>query len=121
MQRLFSAFPNSWPGIALLLLRATIAAPLLLDAAMRGLTGSLPLGWALQVPEAMCGILLLAGVWMPVTSAAVIAIEAVLVLHKPAAGNLCLTRAAVSLSLMLLGPGAWSVDARLYGRKRINI
>jgi putative oxidoreductase len=121
MQRLFSTFPNSWPGVALLLLRATIAGPLLLDAAMPGWSGGPLLGWGLQVPEAICGALLLVGAWMPLTSAAVVGIEVVLVLYEPAASSLCLTRAAVSLSLMLLGPGAWSVDARLYGRKRINI
>jgi putative oxidoreductase len=121
MQRLFSTFPNSWPGLALLLLRATIAAPLLLGAAMPGWSRGPPLGWGLQVPEALCGALLLIGAWMPLTSAAAIAIEIVLVQHEPAIGNICATRAAVSLSLMLLGPGAWSVDAHLYGRKRLNI
>jgi putative oxidoreductase len=121
MQRLFSTFPNSWPGVALLLLRATMAAPLLLDAAIPGWSGGPHLGWRLQAPEALCGAMLLPGAWMPLASAAVIGIEVVLMLYEPTAADICLTRAAVSLSLMLLGPGAWSVDARLYGRKRIDI
>jgi putative oxidoreductase len=121
MQRLFSTFPNSWPGIALLLLRATIAVPLLLDAAMPGWSRAPPLGWGLQVPEALCGALFIIGAWMPLTSAAVILIEIVIVMYEPATGNICATRAAVSLGLMLLGPGAWSVDAHLYGRRRINV
>jgi putative oxidoreductase len=121
MQRLFSTFPNSWPGLALLLLRATLAAPLLLDAAMPGWSRGPRLGWGLHVPEALCGALLFIGAWMPLTCAAAIAIEIVLVLYEPATGYIGATRAAVSLSLMLLGPGAWSVDARLYGRKRLSI
>jgi putative oxidoreductase len=121
MQRLFSTFPNSWPGLALLLLRVTIAAPLLLGAAMPGWSRAPPLGWSLQGPEALCGALLLLGAWMPLTCAAAIAIEIVLALYQPAAGNICATRAAAGLSLMLLGPGAWSVDAHLYGRQRLNI
>jgi uncharacterized membrane protein YphA (DoxX/SURF4 family) len=28
--------------------------------------------------------------------------------------------AAVGLALALLGPGSWSIDARLFGRKRID-
>jgi len=28
--------------------------------------------------------------------------------------------AVIAFSLTLLGPGAWSVDARLYGRRRIS-
>jgi uncharacterized membrane protein YphA (DoxX/SURF4 family) len=29
--------------------------------------------------------------------------------------------AILSISLALLGPGAWSVDAHIFGRKRIDI
>jgi uncharacterized membrane protein YphA (DoxX/SURF4 family) len=29
--------------------------------------------------------------------------------------------AILGLSLALLGPGAWSIDARIFGRKRIDI
>jgi hypothetical protein len=28
---------------------------------------------------------------------------------------------ALGVSLVMLGPGAWSVDARLFGRKRIDV
>jgi uncharacterized membrane protein YphA (DoxX/SURF4 family) len=28
---------------------------------------------------------------------------------------------ALGVSLMLLGPGAWSLDARLYGRRRVDL
>jgi hypothetical protein len=27
----------------------------------------------------------------------------------------------IGLSLAMLGPGAWSIDARLFGRKRIDV
>ena len=29
--------------------------------------------------------------------------------------------AVLAVSLAMLGPGAWSIDARLFGRKRIDI
>ena len=29
--------------------------------------------------------------------------------------------ALMCLGLLALGPGAWSIDARLYGRKRIEV
>ena len=32
-----------------------------------------------------------------------------------------LTRAAIAVSLVMLGPGAWSIDRRLFGRKRIDL
>lgn len=35
--------------------------------------------------------------------------------------SLHLLLAALGISLVMLGPGAWSLDARLFGRKRIDI
>jgi uncharacterized membrane protein YphA (DoxX/SURF4 family) len=32
-----------------------------------------------------------------------------------------ITASAIAAGLAMLGPGAWSVDARLFGRKRISI
>jgi uncharacterized membrane protein YphA (DoxX/SURF4 family) len=29
--------------------------------------------------------------------------------------------AVLAISVAMLGPGAWSVDARLFGRKRLNL
>jgi putative oxidoreductase len=29
--------------------------------------------------------------------------------------------AVIGLSLAMLGPGSWSIDARLFGRKRIDL
>jgi hypothetical protein len=31
------------------------------------------------------------------------------------------TDALIGMSLVMLGPGSWSIDARLYGRKRIDL
>jgi len=32
-----------------------------------------------------------------------------------------ISRAAIAVSLVMLGPGAWSIDRRLFGRKRIDL
>jgi len=99
----------------------TLAVPLLLEAVVPG-WGQFPqVGWALEVPEAVCAAMLLGGLWMPCAGSAVTGIKLVLPLFESGAGDICRTRAAVALSLVLLGPGAWSVDTRLYGRKRIDI
>ena len=37
------------------------------------------------------------------------------------AGYEHMVRAMIGLSVAMLGPGAWSVDARLFGRKRIDV
>jgi uncharacterized membrane protein YphA (DoxX/SURF4 family) len=67
-----------------------------------------------------CGSLLLLGLWTPLASFALALAEVSPVLF----GRLDfmhLAAALVPLSLAALGPGAWSIDARLYGRKRIRV
>jgi uncharacterized membrane protein YphA (DoxX/SURF4 family) len=67
------------------------------------------------------GILLLAGLWTPFAAALAAVIELRCAFSHPGDP---LTRMALVIlvtALALVGPGAWSVDARLFGWKRINI
>jgi putative oxidoreductase len=67
------------------------------------------------------GILLLVGLWTPVVGTASGIIELLIAFSQ--AGNYVphILLAILSISLALLGPGAWSIDARVFGRKRIEI
>jgi uncharacterized membrane protein YphA (DoxX/SURF4 family) len=67
------------------------------------------------------GTLLLAGLWTPVSGTLAAVLE--LWVAFSGAGDLraVLLLAALGAALAMLGPGAWSVDARLFGRKRIDI
>ena len=63
----------------------------------------------------------MAGLWTPVAGAVVAIIELWVVFsngHDPWTGVLL---AGLGAALALLGPGAWSVDARRFGWKRIEI
>jgi hypothetical protein len=64
---------------------------------------------------------LLIGLWTPVAGATTIGIELWMAFSRPEELWPSLLCAAVGLSLILLGPGAWSIDAVAYGRKRISI
>jgi putative oxidoreductase len=74
----------------------------------------------LQFAMLTVGILLLAGLWIPIAGAlqSIIQLGAI---FTPGNGILQILPAALGVSLVMLGPGAWSVDARLFGRKRIDI
>jgi putative oxidoreductase len=67
------------------------------------------------------GLLLLVGLWTPIVGTLVAAIELwKLFLH---AGNpwMYILLGTLSAALAMLGPGAWSIDARLFGWKRIDL
>jgi len=114
-------FPGGWPGAGLLVLRLAAAIPLIIGGgvAVRDAPQSVP--HAIHFATIGVGILLLAGLWTPVAGALQAIIEVWILFSKGHGANLHLLLAAVGVSLVMLGPGAWSLDARLFGRKRVNI
>ena len=71
--------------------------------------------------EVAAGLFLCAGLWTPIAggAAAIIGLWGVFGRSGDPWSHILL--AIVGAGLAMLGPGAWSVDARLFGRKRINI
>jgi len=67
------------------------------------------------------GLFLLAGLWTPVAGVVVAITELLVAVLGPSDTPASLMAVAISGALALLGPGAWSLDARIYGRKRIAI
>jgi uncharacterized membrane protein YphA (DoxX/SURF4 family) len=124
MQRLFSTFPNSLPGLGLLSLRATAAFCLLFqdDGFFEALTALRDPVGILRCTSIVVGALsLLAGLLTPVISITLLLVEISMCLFGKSFGADHAILGALALSIATLGPGAWSVDARLYGRKRIQI
>jgi hypothetical protein len=70
---------------------------------------------------AVGGLLLLMGLWTPVAGAIVAITELWVGLSHGPDPWVGVTLAGLGAALALMGPGAWSVDARLYGWKRIEI
>ena len=119
MQRLFSTFPQGPPGVGLVLVRAAVAIPLVQQAIVGLLNASpsAPLG----LVAAGAALLLLVGLWTPVAGVLVAVAELGLAASHPAEPWTSVHFATVGAALAMLGPGAWSVDARLFGRKQIQI
>jgi uncharacterized membrane protein YphA (DoxX/SURF4 family) len=67
------------------------------------------------------GLLLLAGLWTPVMGTMVAVISVWKIFLLPENLWIYILLATLGAALAVLGPGAWSVDARLFGWKRIDI
>jgi uncharacterized membrane protein YphA (DoxX/SURF4 family) len=118
VQRLFSTFPNSWPGLGLLILRLATGFSL---AAAAHVTGDLATtAHLLERFLIDCVVVLLwIGLWTPIAGIAETAIQIAIISLAQRFDPSLVIAAAVGLALAMLGPGAWSLDARLFGRKRI--
>jgi hypothetical protein len=113
VQRLFSTFADGWPGAGLLMQRLLIGAALLYSmAASPASAVGVP-----QVIGALAGLLLIAGLWTPFAGSLVACAEGWRAFSSPAHPFFPAALAVLGLTLALIGPGEWSVDARLYGRK----
>jgi uncharacterized membrane protein YphA (DoxX/SURF4 family) len=119
MQRLYTTFPNEWPGTGLLLLRLAEGIPTVIDGTTNALKSGVTLAAIPHAVEGVSGILLLAGFWTPIGGVLQALVEFSNALAG--AGYEHILHGMIGLSLAMLGPGAWSVDARLFGRKRIDV
>jgi len=121
MQRLYSGFPDGWPGLSILFLRFGIGMSLVYD----GTTGLFATPQFIPIARELialgAGLLLLVGLWTPASGMLAAILELWIAFSGADHLRGVLLLAALGVALAMLGPGAWSIDARLFGRKRIEI
>jgi hypothetical protein len=119
VRRLYSTFAGGWPGIGLLLMRLVIGAVILWHVGPRLWNGPpllMGVGYALL---AVGALLLIAGLWTPVAGVMVtVAAMFEILTGEPPTGRVL--AATIASALAMLGPGRISIDARLFGWKRID-
>jgi hypothetical protein len=107
-------FPPGWPGVALLLLRVSVAIAVLLEGYghRQGLSG-----WMLGA-SALLSVCLCAGFLTPIMAIFALS-DHVLVCSSLSFDGAGMTATALldALALAMLGPGAYSIDARRFGRR----
>jgi putative oxidoreductase len=124
LQRLFSTFAGGWPGLGLLILRLLTGAALI-HFGIAGVSEAPALTIiVLQIIGVGAGILLLVGLWTPAagTLAAIVKVSIAFSRFLSHSGDpsIAIIQAVLGTVLAMVGPGAWSIDARLFGRKRVD-
>ncbi len=110
-----SSFPTGGPGAGLLLLRLAVLTRLLLDS-----LGGAPPSWCLLLLLTLLTVLLGLGLLTPLAAAVCAAYQALSLFNNWAsAGPAPAVAVFGALALLLLGPGAYALDARLFGRRRL--
>jgi uncharacterized membrane protein YphA (DoxX/SURF4 family) len=114
-RRWLSAFPLGLPGIAILLLRMVIGVTLL----AHGIAGGFSLQSSIQV---ISGAMLSLGLITPVAATTAVIQTMWTMPAGPFDGRISLVFGiTILLAIVLQGPGAYSLDARLFGRREIII
>lgn len=128
---MFSTFPDGWPGAGLMLLRAAGGAVLITQGATYFSDTHEPgfLSTIVVSVVTVLGVLLLIGFLTRVVAllAALVGVSTVFAWFPGSSVNsfdahmTAVLSAVIALSLICLGPGALSLDARLFGRREIII
>jgi putative oxidoreductase len=118
VQRLFSTFPNQWPGLGLLVLRLAAGLSLIEvehATSMLGDVGTLLIRFA----GLAIALLLVVGFATPLAGAGIAVLQIGLMILESRYRLPAVVDTALGVAVALLGPGAWSLDAEIFGRKRI--
>jgi putative oxidoreductase len=122
MRALNSTYPNSWHGAGLFLLRLAVGSSSIVVAALQLLAGIVLLGEVALILQIICAILLVMGLWTPIVGITLALVEiGGAIVYPDQTGLTDALLAAIALSLVMTGPGAWSIDARAFGRRRIDV
>jgi putative oxidoreductase len=120
LQRLFSTFARGWPGVGLLLQRALTAILLVRSCVIALAAGPLSPTMIPHIIGGCAAILFLIGLWTPIVGALIVIIELWAALTHISDPWMPIVLATLGGTAAMVGPGAWSIDARLFGRRHIK-
>jgi hypothetical protein len=120
LRRLYSTFADGWPGLGLILMRLVVGAVLVQSAASTVLSSPPAAIASISAVLAVAGIFLTLGLYTPIVGTLVAFAETLGLFTANAQRIEHILVATFGAALAMLGPGSWSIDARLFGWKRIQ-
>jgi hypothetical protein len=128
LQRTFSSFPAGWAGTALLVLRVVVGASAIAESFLAIAVAHPLLALVIRSLVVVAGLALMLGFLTPIASTLIASVGAAMlvctcaaVLHLLDAPMALFELVVMGAALAILGPGATSFDARLYGRREVRI
>ena len=130
LQRTFSGFPSGCPGFALLLLRFGVGGTSALQSALLiGATHHAAGSTLAAAVAIITSLALIIGLMTPIATTLLCLSGLAAMIDSAIVGYMPLFESWIarfefmvtSAALICLGPGAFSMDARLYGRREIDV
>jgi putative oxidoreductase len=118
---LYSTFPTGKPGVGLLFLRLAAGCSLIAERIQLMLPMPSSPWWEINLALILIGICICLGFWTPILAGVEAIGELLMTVIHSGHYESHLLLAILGISLAMLGPGAWSIDALLFGRKRITV
>jgi putative oxidoreductase len=104
-----------------LLLRLVCGACVVVGGVTSSLAGPHTPTLILKLIEVASALFLIVGLWTPVAGTLIVLVELYTAFSGRSSIEIAVLLAALGAGLALLGPGSHSIDAKRYGRKRIEL
>jgi putative oxidoreductase len=121
LQRLYSTFANGTPGVGLLIQRVVVATLLVRFCVIHLTDSPFSLSMMPHIIGACAGMLFLVGLWTPFVGTLIAIVELWIAMSHLSDPWISIMLATFGGTGAMLGPGAFSVDARLFGRRHLQV
>jgi putative oxidoreductase len=121
LQRLYSTFANGWPGIGLLIQRVACAIVLVRFCVIHLTDSPFSIPVIPHIVGACAAVLFLVGLWTPFVGTLIAVSELLIAVTHTGDPWVSIMLATFGGTSAMLGPGAFSIDARLFGRRHLRV